>query len=77
MANLTITVNDEALKRARQRALDEGTSVNALLQQMLEAYAGVNKKHLDAASALIELSKQATSERGAAAWSREALHDRE
>ncbi len=30
MANLTITVDEQTLKKARMRALEEGTSVNAL-----------------------------------------------
>ena len=39
MANLTISVNDEVLKRARIRALEENRSVNAILNQYLEHYA--------------------------------------
>ena len=39
MANLTISVNDEVLKRARIRALEENCSVNAILNQYLEHYA--------------------------------------
>ena len=39
--NLTITVDDQVLKRARLRALQEGTSVNAVLRECLEAYAGL------------------------------------
>jgi plasmid stability protein len=38
--NLTITVDDEVLRRARIRALQQGTSVNALLREFLESYAG-------------------------------------
>jgi len=40
MANLAITIDDALLKRARMRALEQGTSVNALLREYLEAYAG-------------------------------------
>ena len=38
--NLTITVDDEVLRRARIRALSQGTSVNAVLRDFLESYAG-------------------------------------
>ena len=38
--NLTITVDDEILRRSRIRALQQGTSVNALLREFLESYAG-------------------------------------
>lgn len=40
MANLTITVDPETLKRARIRAIEEGTSVNRVLGHHLRAYAG-------------------------------------
>ena len=36
MANLTITVPDEILKSARRRALEQGTSVNAVLRDYLQ-----------------------------------------
>ena len=35
MTNLTITVDDEVLRRARIRALEEGSSVNAVLRDYL------------------------------------------
>ncbi len=35
MANLTITVDEETLRRARIRAIQEGTSVNHYLAQQL------------------------------------------
>jgi plasmid stability protein len=40
MANLTITVDEEVLERARIRALQQGTSVDALLRDYLERLAG-------------------------------------
>ena len=40
MASLTITVNVQVLQRARRRALERGTSVNAVLGEYLEQYAG-------------------------------------
>lgn len=38
MANLTITVDPEILKRARIKAIHEGTSVNNVLGAYLEAF---------------------------------------
>ena len=38
MARLTIRVDPETLKRARIRALEQGTSVGALLRAYLDAY---------------------------------------
>jgi plasmid stability protein len=75
-SNLTITVDEEALRKARVRALSHGTSVNALLRDFLEAYAGVRSDHRAAVTDLVQLSHQASSRRGDQAWSRGELHDR-
>jgi hypothetical protein len=39
MANLTIVVDDELLKTARIKALQEGTSVNEICRQAIERFA--------------------------------------
>ena len=64
MANLTITVNGDLLKRARLRAIEEGTSVNAVLRRYLESYARDERLQEDAMSDLLQLSRTATARRG-------------
>jgi hypothetical protein len=76
MSNLTITVDDEALRRARLKALEQGTSVNALLREYLEAFAGCRPSHIHAMQALLELSRSATSRSGEQRWTRDKLHER-
>jgi hypothetical protein len=76
MANLTITVNESALKKARIRALEEGTSVNALLRDFLESYAGVSRERQNAIDEILAISRKSTSCRGGRVWSREQLHER-
>jgi plasmid stability protein len=76
MANLTITVDEDTLKRARLRALERGTSVNAILRDYLEHYAGVKSAQERALKNLLRLSKAATSSRGSKRWSRDDLHER-
>ena len=39
MANLTLSIDDKLLQAARLRAVKEGTSVNEVCRQALEAYA--------------------------------------
>lgn len=39
MANLTLAIDANVLKRARRRALDEVTSVNAVVREYLSNYA--------------------------------------
>jgi hypothetical protein len=74
--NLTITVDDDILKRARLRALQEDTSVNAVLRSFLEAYANATGREQAAIADLLRLSLESTAARGQATWSRDELHER-
>lgn len=57
MANLTIAVDDDLLRRARIRALEQGTSVNALLRDYLEAFTGASSARRRAVDRLLALSE--------------------
>ena len=74
--NLTITIDKEILQRARIRAIEEDTSVNAVVRQYLESYAGVAQRRREALEHLLRLSKTARTARGSATWTRDQLHDR-
>jgi len=79
MANLTISVDDKVLKQARIRALEENTSVNAILGKRLEEYAqldDVRRRLLAARQRVIDLSDAPTIERGTTPWNRDALYER-
>lgn len=75
MTNLTITVDDETLQRARIRALENGTSVEALLRDHLESFAGRDDARREAHTRLLERSERATSRRGGNTWTRDDLHE--
>lgn len=74
--NLTISVDDDVLLMARRRALEERTSVNAVLKRHLEEYAGVRHRQAAAVDRLLTLSHAAGTGRGDARWSRDELHER-
>lgn len=76
MANLTLTVDDEVLRRARRRALDHGTSVNALVREYLEGYAG--DESAAALARFVELARESTAGSGPAGrtWARDELYER-
>ncbi|MEO8165655.1 MAG: DUF6364 family protein [Betaproteobacteria bacterium] len=76
MASLTITIDDEVLKRARVRATEQGTSVNAVLRDYLEQYAGTRSAQAQALANLLALSERAGSRKSRRAWSRDDLHQR-
>lgn len=74
--NLTLTVDNDVLKRARIRALEEDTSVNAILRDYLESYAGGPLRRREAIDRFLALSDDADTGRGNATWTRDDLHER-
>ena len=74
--NLTIVVDDDILKRARIRAIQEDTSVNAGIREYLTAYAGADRQRDQACERLLALSRSCTSRRGDATRARDELHGR-
>ena len=55
--NLTITMADSTLERARTRALEEDTSVNAVLRKYLGSYAETTRRRRRALESLLHLSR--------------------
>lgn len=76
MANVTIVIDEDVLKRARIRALELGTSVNAMVREYLESFSGAVAERQRATRDLMEMSRAATSKRGGRRWTREELHER-
>ena len=59
MTNVTISVDEETLKRARMRALGEGTSLDAVLRDYLETYAGHISARREAWERIQDIARQA------------------
>jgi len=74
--NLTVTIDDEVLRRARIRALEQGTSVNEQVRQFLESYAG-GEVERRARSKLVDLARASASSSGSVGrrWTRETLYE--
>ena len=75
MANLTLSIDIELLQKAREAALREQTSVNALVREYLKGYVNARERRLralDALDAVAERTESASQQR----WTRESLHDR-
>lgn len=73
MANLTITIDDELLKRARVRAAEQETSVNAVLREELKRFAGARTGQA-AAAALLKLARENPGNSHGQKWTREDLY---
>jgi plasmid stability protein len=75
MANLTLSLDDDLLQKAREAALRDHTSVNALVREYLERYVDARSRRmeaLDALDALADRTRSASRE----PWSRDSLHER-
>lgn len=78
MGNLTISVDDAVLKQARMRALEQGTSVNAVLAEYLERYAAIRAVQENALEQMFRIADEASvgpRRGGGRAWTRESLYE--
>jgi cytochrome c-type biogenesis protein CcmH/NrfG len=77
MANLTLSFDDELLRRARIRALERGTTVNTLVREYLEGFVGTDptRSALDSFLALTEETSASSGEAGRT-WTRDDLYTR-
>jgi hypothetical protein len=73
--NITLSVDDEIVVRARRRAEALGTSVNQLVREYLEQLAGKSDPNQDAAE-FERLSKLANGDSRGWKFNREELHER-
>ncbi len=77
MANLTVAIDDALLHRARQRALDNGTSVNALVRSYLETYA--SEDEMDQRREIVRIARKIRQPLNYSTrdWTRDDLHNRD
>jgi len=73
--NITLSVDDEVIHRARRRADVLGTSVNQLVREYLEQLAGKTDPNEDAVE-FEKLSRQAQGNSSGWKFNREELHER-
>lgn len=75
MANLTLSVDERVLQRARIRAIREGTSVNAAVQRFLERYGGTDPRARGLRRFVVEArGSHAGSGTGGRTWTRDELY---
>jgi Family of unknown function (DUF6364) len=76
MMNVTLSIDDEVMRRARRRAEVLGTSVNQLVREYLEQLAGKTDPTEDAAE-FERLSLLARGDSRGWKFDREQLHERQ
>ena len=75
MANLTLSLDDSVLQQAREAALRDRTSVNALVRDFLSRYVDAKRRRFEALDALDAIAARSNS-RSDQSWSRDELHER-
>lgn len=76
MTNLTLKIDGDLLRRARIKALEQGTSLSALVRRYLERFTQVDRRER-ALDRFLELAadSHAGSGPGGRTWSRDDLYD--
>lgn len=75
MTNLTIAVDENIVKKARVRAINEGTSVSARVREFLADYAEGDDRRQAAGLAFIAAARRSKANSEGACWSREDSDD--
>lgn len=75
VANVTIALESALLRRARIKALEEGTSLNAVLRERIEEYVSRASPAKAAKQTFLRLA-EASKARGGRKISREEMHER-
>lgn len=77
MANVTISIDDNVLKRAKKIAIDRDTSFNGLVRQYVESLVAREERRRELQiEELDRLFEESTAIVGPVTWKRDDLHER-
>jgi hypothetical protein len=76
VVNLTIPLDEGILERARSKASQQGTSLDALVRSYVESFASGEESREQAVKSLLDLSRKSESGSGGRRWTRDELHER-
>jgi hypothetical protein len=77
VTNLTLALDEDLVRRARRKAAERGTTLNAIVRDYLESLVGPSPAE-EGIAMVLDLAAQSpfsVGERGIA-WTRDELHDR-
>ena len=76
MTNVTLSIDEENLRQARILALQEGTSLNAVIREFITEYITDHKHYQQITGRILEQAEQSRYNSGGRKWTREELHER-
>ena len=76
MTNFTITLDEEDLKQARILALQQGTSLNAIIRNFIKELINHNQRYQHVTERILQKTEISTLNRTGRKWTREELYER-
>lgn len=76
MKNITLSIDEKVLAAVRRYAVEQGSSVNALVREFLSGISERQNRASKARKRLQEMSRKSKARIGSALWNRDELHER-
>jgi hypothetical protein len=76
MANVTLSIDEENLKRARIHALEQGTSLNAVIRSFVKEYAAGSERYQRITESILTRAETLTASSEGHRWHRDDLYER-
>lgn len=76
MSNVTLSIEEDDLKQARILALQNGTSLNAVIREFVKQYINRDTHYQQLTKRLLIRTENANELEGGRDWTREELYDR-
>ncbi len=76
MTNFTITLDEEDLKQARIAAVQQGTSLNAIIRNFIKEFVSRNQRYQQTTDRILKKTECSTFSSSGCKWTREDLYER-
>ncbi|MGF1545706.1 MAG: hypothetical protein ACFCUG_00100 [Thiotrichales bacterium] len=76
MTNFTITIDEEDLKQARIAAIQQGTSLNAIVRSFIREFINRNQRYQQTTERILKKAEASTFSSDGRKWTREELYER-
>ena len=76
VTNITLKIDDELLRKARELALNKKTSINAIVKAKIEEFVSKDQSRDAALKGLDAFFKQSNARVGRKTWTRDDIHER-
>jgi predicted transcriptional regulator len=76
VANITLKIDEELLKKARRLALRRKTTINAIVRKGIEEFVSSDLSRETAAKGLESFFRETKARVGEKTWTRDELHER-